>query len=151
MDRDRRELHRSQEFFLGAYRATQMRRHSRSSTKSRLATIQGRLRKTVGKQMANETRLSILARVQETTFGDSWSEFSAMYDDLIKGWLYRRGVQAQDADDIRQEVMTVVLRRIGSFEHNGRTGAFRAWLRMITSKLPSRPLEEEQAPRIGWT
>ena len=83
--------------------------------------------------MANETRLSILARVQETTFGDSWTEFSEMYDDMIKGWLHRQGVQSQDADDIRQDVMAVVLRRVGSFEHNGRTGAFRAWLRSITS------------------
>lgn len=83
--------------------------------------------------MSNETRLSILARVQQTSVGESWTEFSALYDELIKGWLHRQGVQAQDADDIRQEVMTVVLRRIGSFEHNGRTGAFRAWLRTITS------------------
>lgn len=83
--------------------------------------------------MANETHLSLLARVQETTFGSSWNEFSAMYDGLIQGWLHRQGVQPQDADDIRQEVMTIVLRQIGKFEHNGRTGAFRAWLKAITS------------------
>lgn len=83
--------------------------------------------------MANETRLSILARVQETNAGTSWTEFSEIYDGLIRGWLHRQGIQSQDADDIHQEVMTVVLRRIGQFEHNGRTGAFRAWLRTITS------------------
>ncbi len=83
--------------------------------------------------MANETRLSMLARVQETSVGDSWAEFSGMYDGLIHGWLHRQGVQPQDADDIRQEVMAIVFRRIGSFDHNGRTGAFRAWLRSITS------------------
>lgn len=83
--------------------------------------------------MANETRLSMLARVQETTVGHSWNDFSVMYDGMIQGWLYRQGVQAQDADDIRQEVMAIVLREIGRFEHNGRTGAFRAWLKAITS------------------
>ena len=56
--------------------------------------------------MVNQTRVSLLGRVQETTAGQSWSEFSEMYDGLIQGWLYRQGVQSQDADDIRQEVMT---------------------------------------------
>ncbi|MEM1069689.1 MAG: sigma-70 family RNA polymerase sigma factor [Planctomycetota bacterium] len=83
--------------------------------------------------MANETQLSMLARVQQTTVGQSWNEFAELYDGMIHGWLARQGVQSQDADDIRQEVMTVVLRRIGGFEHNGREGAFRAWLKMITS------------------
>lgn len=83
--------------------------------------------------MANATRLSILARVQHTSVGDSWTEFNAIYDGMIQGWLFRQSVQAQDADDIRQEVMTVVLREVGGFEHNGRTGAFRAWLRAITA------------------
>ena len=83
--------------------------------------------------MANETHLSMLARVQETQFGTSWNEFTEMYDGMIQGWLFRQGVQPQDADDIRQEVLTIVLREIPRFEHNGRTGAFRAWLKAITS------------------
>jgi len=83
--------------------------------------------------MSDPTRLSILARVQETTVGDSWVEFSELYEGLIHRWLDRQGVLTQDADDIRQEVMTIVLRLIGKFEHNGRTGAFRAWLRSITA------------------
>ena len=83
--------------------------------------------------MANETHLSMLARVQQTSIGHSWNEFSDMYDGMVQGWLRRQNVQAQDADDIRQEVMTVVLRKIGDFRHNGRPGAFRAWLKSITS------------------
>ena len=83
--------------------------------------------------MANETRMSVLARVQQTTVGDSWNEFAAIYDELIQGWLYRQGVKTQDADDIRQEVLSVVLRKIGHFEHNGRPGAFRAWMKTITA------------------
>ena len=82
--------------------------------------------------MANETHLSLLARVKETQTGYSWNEFSEMYDGMIRGWLFRQGVQSQDADDIRQDVMSIVLREVGNFEHNGRTGAFRAWLKAIT-------------------
>ena len=83
--------------------------------------------------MTDSTRLSILARVQATTAGDSWAEFSGLYDGMIHRWLDRQGVKRQDADDIRQEVMTVVLRQIGDFNHNGQAGAFRSWLRSITA------------------
>jgi RNA polymerase sigma-70 factor (ECF subfamily) len=40
-------------------------------------------------------------------------------------------MQWQDVEDVSQNVFIVVLRRIPEFEHNGRTGAFRAWLRQI--------------------
>src|SRR5919204_383610 len=48
------------------------------------------------------------------------------------GWLRRHGVADADADDLGQEVLTVVVRRFPDFSHNQRRGAFRAWLRAIT-------------------
>ena len=42
----------------------------------------------------------MLARVQETQFEASWNYFSAMYDGMIQGGLFRQGVQSQDTDDI---------------------------------------------------
>src|SRR5919204_6341678 len=48
------------------------------------------------------------------------------------GWLRRHGVADADADDLGQEVLTVVVRRLSDFCHNRRRGAFRAWLRAIT-------------------
>ncbi len=41
-------------------------------------------------------------------------------------------MQSADADDLTQQVLTVVVGKLPSFRHNGRTGAFRAWLRTIT-------------------
>ena len=41
-------------------------------------------------------------------------------------------MQSADADDLTQQVLTVVVGKLPSFRHNGRTGAFRAWLRAIT-------------------
>lgn len=80
-----------------------------------------------------ETRLTLLARVKDSTEGDSWGDFSQIYDGWIRNWLERQGIQPQDIDDICQEVMSIVLREIKNFEHNGRTGALRAWLRNVTS------------------
>jgi RNA polymerase sigma-70 factor (ECF subfamily) len=37
-----------------------------------------------------------------------------------------------DAEDVVQEVLTTLVRELPQFDHNQRTGAFRAWLRRIT-------------------
>ena len=81
----------------------------------------------------NVTSVSLLERIRLGANDESWYEFVAVYKQFIECWLSKQGVQPDDAEDIRQEVLSVVLRDIGSFQHNGRTGAFRNWLRTITS------------------
>lgn len=81
----------------------------------------------------NVTSVSLLERIQLGPSDESWYEFVTLYNRLIEKWLLRQGVTQADAEDIRQEVMTVVLREVLNFEHNGRTGAFRNWLRTITA------------------
>jgi RNA polymerase sigma-70 factor (ECF subfamily) len=55
-----------------------------------------------------------------------------LYTPLIRGWLRRHLLPEVDADDLIQEVLTVVVRELASFRHNGRAGAFRSWLRAVT-------------------
>ena len=47
-------------------------------------------------------------------------------------------MQPADAADIRQEVLSAVFHSINDFHHNGRTGAFRSWLRKITANRMRR-------------
>lgn len=54
-----------------------------------------------------------------------------IYSPLIRNWLGRSGLEGQDADDVVQEVLSVVFRRLPDFQRNERTGSFRAWLRTI--------------------
>ena len=79
------------------------------------------------------THISLLARAKEEMGGATWQEFFDLYSSMIDSWLRRRGLQAQDVEDVRQEVMTIVIRELPDFEHNGRTGAFRNWLRTVTA------------------
>lgn len=83
--------------------------------------------------MSNLTRLTLLERVRDTTDGESWHEFAQVYDNLVMTWLRAHRVQPHDADDVRQEVLSAVYQQIGTFQHNGNPGAFRNWLRKITS------------------
>src|SRR5262249_39510980 len=62
----------------------------------------------------------------------SWQRLVELYTPLIHGWLRRYFVPEADADDLVQEVLSVVVRELPRFEHNQRTGAFRSWLRGIT-------------------
>jgi RNA polymerase sigma-70 factor (ECF subfamily) len=81
----------------------------------------------------NPTSVSLLYRVRDQTDQASWDEFAKLYYGLIQRWLKAQGVRSQDADDVAQEVMVFVSGGIGNFEHNGRQGAFRSWLRRVTS------------------
>lgn len=84
------------------------------------------------------TRQSLLERVRNTSAGESWNEFVQIYDGLILNWLRKQGVSYNDAEDVRQEIMAAVCQEIAKFQHNGRKGAFRSWLRIITSNRMQR-------------
>ncbi len=83
------------------------------------------------------------------TSGDqqsAWVEIDAIYRPLIRGWLSRYRLQPSDVEDLSQEVLTVLLRQIGSFEHNGRVGAFRNWLRTTTVNVARNTLRRRNIP-----
>jgi RNA polymerase sigma-70 factor, ECF subfamily len=63
----------------------------------------------------------------------AWEQLVGIYQPLIAGWLRRHGVPVQDAADVAQEIMTIMIKEVPRFEHSGRTGAFRSWLRNVTA------------------
>jgi RNA polymerase sigma-70 factor, ECF subfamily len=79
----------------------------------------------------NETNLSLLGRA---TAGDeaAWRRIVTLYQPLISGWLQRHGVHPQEAADLTQEVLVVVVKELRGFTHAGHPGSFRGWLRAIT-------------------
>lgn len=55
-----------------------------------------------------------------------------IYQPLIEKWLVRFGAPSNDLHDLSQNILTVVIRKLPVFEHSGREGAFRSWVRSIT-------------------
>lgn len=79
-----------------------------------------------------DTSVSLLDSLRTESDDAVWSRLVGLYSPLIRGWLNRHGAQSDDVDDVTQEVLTVVVRRIPEFRREPQTGAFRSWLRKIT-------------------
>ena len=79
----------------------------------------------------SSTRLSLLAEAGAGA-DQAWSRLVEMYRPLVYGWLRRHDVAHHDAEELTQDVLSVVFQELPTFSHSGRTGAFRHWLRQIT-------------------
>lgn len=80
-----------------------------------------------------ETPISLLERLRHQPDAQSWQQLVALYTPLIQGWLRRSGLPQADSDDLVQDVLQVLVRKLPEFEHQGQRGAFRSWLRTITT------------------
>ncbi len=81
--------------------------------------------------LMHETSLSLLDRVKDLADSQSWGRLVDIYSPLLHCWLRRYDIQDSDANDLVQEVLSVVVRELPNFRHNERVGAFRNWLRTV--------------------
>lgn len=79
----------------------------------------------------DSTSISLLQRLKANPQADDWQALMQDYAPLIRGWLKRNGASEDDSEDVSQEVMTVLVRRVAEFQRQ-RTGSFRKWVRTIT-------------------
>lgn len=77
------------------------------------------------------TSLSLLDRARNERESDAWERLVKIYSPLMRRWISRFGLQDSDAEDLVQEVLLTVANELQAFEHSGRVGAFRKWLRLI--------------------
>jgi RNA polymerase sigma-70 factor (ECF subfamily) len=77
------------------------------------------------------TSATLLQRLRDGRDDAAWERLVHLYTPLVRGWLYRHLPQAADVDDLTQQVFAVVVEKLPAFEHSGRVGSFRAWLRGI--------------------
>lgn len=62
---------------------------------------------------------------------EGWERLDKLYRPFIYTWLRGNDVAHQDADELAQATMAVVMQKLADFEHSGRAGAFRTWVRRI--------------------
>ena len=98
----------------------------------------------------SETDKSLLERLSDRADSASWQQLLGIYTPLIRDWLRRHGVPPSDAEDLTQEVFGVVVREPPRFRHNRRRGAFRTWLRSITTNCLRRSWRARSRATTGW-
>jgi RNA polymerase sigma-70 factor (ECF subfamily) len=79
-----------------------------------------------------ETSASLLERLRTTPDEAAWRRLDELYRPLIRRWLLRDPSLGNEAEDVIQDVMSVLVRELPDF-HRRRHGSFRRWLRTITA------------------
>jgi len=83
-----------------------------------------------GKQL--ETRHSLLRRLKHLDDQVSWEEFFNQYSKLIYTLALKAGLTPPEAQDVVQETMATVARKIKDFEVGAHRGSFKSWLLQTT-------------------
>ncbi len=74
------------------------------------------------------TRLSLLGRLKDWSQQTAWREFDHDYAPLLRNVARKAGLTDAEADEVVQETLISVAKKIAEFEHAGNPGSFRAWL-----------------------
>jgi RNA polymerase sigma factor (sigma-70 family) len=77
------------------------------------------------------TRESLLSRLREWNNGPEWREFFDTYWRLIFNFGRKSGLGEQDAQDLVQEVMLSVAKKLPAFTYDRSKGRFRNWLLLV--------------------
>ena len=73
------------------------------------------------------TRRTLLKRLKDLDDSDSWRDFFDTYAGLIFGYALRYGLTQDEAEDVVQETVIEVSRKMPTFEYDPK-GSFKAWL-----------------------
>ncbi len=91
-----------------------------------------------------DTPVSLLERLKTRGKADDWESLVGIYTPLIRSWFKRDAGLRDDADDLTQETLGVVVQKLPEFVRQ-RSGSFRRWLRLITVNLVKRYWHERRS------
>lgn len=76
------------------------------------------------------THSSLLLRLRTPHDVEAWSRFVHLYAPMIHRWVRRLSVEENQADDLVQDILLVMVEKVSEFVRQ-RPGSFRTWLRTI--------------------
>lgn len=100
--------------------------------------------------MTNTTSVSLLQRLAGAGADDDWRRLFAVYQPFVRYRTASYPDLVDQADDIVQEVMLVLMRELPTFERQ-RKGSFRNWLKTITiNQLRAAVRKKRALPRATF-
>jgi RNA polymerase sigma factor (sigma-70 family) len=102
------------------------------------------------------TRRSLLGRLKDWHDQDSWQEFSKIYQRLIFDTALKAGLTNVEAQEVMQETLLSVAKKIAGFNYDANAGSFRNWLLQITKRrivdqFRKRRPQTQHAAEVGST
>jgi RNA polymerase sigma factor (sigma-70 family) len=105
------------------------------------------------------TQSSLLRRVGNWRDGDAWSQFIERYEPLIRRWVRRFGLDADQTEDLCQQIWVDLARRMPDYAYD-HSRTFRGWLRRVCESRaidllraikakPAGSLYEQQADPVA--
>jgi RNA polymerase sigma-70 factor (ECF subfamily) len=80
------------------------------------------------------TRQSLLSRLKSWDDGPSWHDFFETYWGLIYGAAVRSGLNDAEAQDVVQDTVIAVAKKIEKFRYDPAVDSFKGWLLYLTRK-----------------
>lgn len=80
------------------------------------------------------TRQSLLERLKNWEDQKSWQDFFHLYWKLIYGVARQAGLTEAEAQDVVQETVLAVAKKMGEFKTDPSFGSFKSWLLLITRR-----------------
>jgi RNA polymerase sigma-70 factor (ECF subfamily) len=75
-----------------------------------------------------QTRASLLFRIRDLSADESWKEFFETYWKLIYNTARHSGLSDAEAQDVVQETMMGLMRKLPEFQYDPDKGSFKGWL-----------------------
>src|SRR2546422_10973795 len=80
------------------------------------------------------TRTSLLNRLKHWSDERSWEEFFNTYAKVIYRFAMKAGLSDAEAQDVVQETVITVAKKIPGFKYDRSLGSFKGWLLTITRR-----------------
>jgi RNA polymerase sigma-70 factor (ECF subfamily) len=77
------------------------------------------------------TRLTLLERVRDPADREAWEQFFELYAPLIEGYARASGLGRADVEEVRDQCLEVLTRKLPTFEYRRASGSFQGWLHRI--------------------
>jgi RNA polymerase sigma-70 factor (ECF subfamily) len=97
--------------------------------------------------MTYTTHTTLLSRLSDGVDPTAWKEFHDRYNDLLRGFAYRYGLQQADCDDIVQEVLLALSKSMPGFEYDPGRGKFRSYLKTLTIRTVFQILRQKRTQK----
>ena len=79
----------------------------------------------------------------------SWDEFFAIYDGIIRRFARASGVSGDEVDECVQEVWVAIIAHLGGFEVDAERGRFRTWLYQVVRSKATDIVRRRNRPAIS--